>query len=589
MSLQKWNSIDWPLVEHRVYRYQHRIYRASQDGKKSVVLNLQQRMIKSLDSKLLAVRQVTTENKGRKTPGVDLKVYNTPEDKMKLVSRLKLDGKANLIRKVEIPKTGLPDQKRQLGIPTIEDRAKQALCRLALEPEWEAVFEADSYGFRPGRNCHDAIEAAFGALSNKRQQPEYQKLVLKVDIEKCFDRINHDLLLKKMDTHPIIQKQVESWLKAGILKRTLQKESLESFIKNEMGTQQGGVIFPLLSNIALHGLINHLKIWIVSTPAKNNRKAAKQAALTVIRYADDILVIHKDLSVIKQAKCEIEQWLWKHCKLELNQEKTKIYNSSQGFDFLGFTFITIKRNGKDRIKIYPSKTGQAQILLNLREVIQKNKAASSYQLITLLKPKIIGWGNYYRYSECKQVFSRISHLIYQKLRAWAFRIDKRHGRKIVKEKYFPSGRTYYFEEAVHEDNWILYGKEKDKDGNVKETFLPHLTWIKSKKWVKVKGDKSPHDGDHVYWAVRMASYRRLPIRVSKLLKQQKGFCPYCKTEFQFDSIMEVDHIQPKALGGKDIYANLQLLHRHCHIRKTRTDRIDIAAATLIRVAAKNRR
>jgi RNA-directed DNA polymerase len=536
--------------------------------------------VTSLDAKLLAVRQVTTENKGRKTWGIDEKVYDTPEDKMKLVSKLKLDGKAKPIRRVEIPKVGKPGQLRPLGIPTIEDRAKQALCRFALEPEWEARFEPDSYGFRPGRSCHDAVEAAFGALCNKRQQSRYHKMVLKVDIEKCFDKIDHELLLKKMDSTPLIQRQVEAWLKAGIIKGTLPKRGLNYLIQNEMGTPQGGVISPLLSNIALHGLINHLKSWVTSIPAKNNRTAAKQAALTVIRYADDILVIHQSQDVIKKSKLEIDNWLRKNCRLTLNQEKTKIFSSSQGFDFLGFSFITVSRNGTDRLKIYPSREGQARILQNLREVIQRNKAASAYRLITLLKPKIIGWGNYYRYSECNAAFSKLSHYIHQKLRAWAFRVDKRKGRQIVKERYFPSGNTYYFNDAPYQDNWILYGKEKGTDGKMREAFLPRLSWISSKKWVKIKGNKSPYDGDHIYWAIRMASYRRLPTRVSKLLKRQKGLCPYCQTRFQLESVMEVDHIQPKALGGKDVYANLQLLHKHCHVAKTRTDRINIANAKI---------
>ena len=563
MSFLEWNSINWPLVENRVFRYQTRIYRASQKGKQKVIKNLQKRLICSLDAKLLSVRKVTTENKGRKTSGVDGKVYSTPKDKIKLALKLKLDGKAKPIR----PKPGRPNEKRPLGIPTVKDRAKQALCRLALEPEWEARFEADSYGFRPGRGCHDAIEAVYGALSNKRQQPDYHKLVLKVDIEKCFDRINHDLLLAKMDSHPIIQQQVEVWLKAGILRGLILKGNLETLIKNA----QGGVISPLLSNIALHGLIDYLKNWVISIPAKNNRVAAKQKALTVVRYADDIVVIHNDQKVINEVKLVIEKWLWENCKLTLNQTKTRIYDSNQGFDFLGFTCITVKRNNTSRLKIYPSRSGQTQILLNLREVIHRNKAASSYRLIYLLKPKIIGWGNYYRYSECVKTFNRISHYVYQKLRAWAFRVDKRHGRRIVKERYFPSKKIYYFEGVPHQDNWILYGKEKGRNGETKEIWLPRLTWIKSKKWIKVKGTKSPYDGDHVYWAVRMASYNRLPTRVSKLLKLQKGKCPYCQTGFQLDSVMEVDHITPRALGGKDIYNNLQLLHRHCHVSKTRTD------------------
>lgn len=578
MNSLKWNSVKWPLVEQRVFRYQHRIYRASQKGNKNVVRNLQRKLITSLDSKLLAVRRVTTENKGRNTTGVDNILYDTPEKKIKLALSLKLDGKAKPIRRVEIPKPGRPSQQRPLGIPTVEDRAKQALCQLALEPEWETVFEATSYGFRPGRSCHDAIESAYDSLSNKKQKPKFRKMVLKVDIEKCFDKINHDLLLKKLDSHPIIKEQVKAWLRAGILKGFSHNKSPEALIRNEMGTPQGGVISPLLSNIALHGLINHLKEWVVSIPAKNNRKAAKQSALKVIRYADDILILHSDPKVINLVKDEVEKWLWKHCRLKLNQDKTKISDSSQGLEFLGFMLITINRNGTDRIKILPSRSSQARILLNIREVIQRNKSASSYQLITLLRPKIIGWGNYYRYCECKNAFSKISHLIYQKLRAWAFRIDKRHGRHTVKEKYFPSGRKYLFEGTNYADNWTLYGKEKQKGGDTKEIFLPKLSWMKSKKWIKVKGNKSPYDGDHIYWAKRMITYKRLPTRVSKLLKQQKGICTLCKTRFYLDSVMEVDHILPKALGGKDTYSNLQLLHKHCHIKKTRIDRTNIAKA-----------
>jgi RNA-directed DNA polymerase len=571
MNLKEWNSVHWREVENRVFRYQMRIYRASKIGNSKIVKNLQLRLINSLDAKLLAVRQVTTENKGKGTAGVDGRVYDTPESKLDLALKLKLDGKAAPIKRVEIPKPGKLNEKRPLGIPTVKDRAKQSLCRLALEPEWEAKFEANSYGFRPGRYCHDAIEAVYGALSNKRQQPDYHKCVMKVDIEKCFDKIDHDLLLEKMDTHPSIKEQVKAWLKAGILKDSNLSTDLKTLITNETGTPQGGVISPLLSNIALHGLLTHLNNWIITIPAKNNRKEAKQSALTVVRYADDIIVIHKDREVIEKAKIQIEKWLQTNCKLTLNQEKTCIIDSSQGFDFLGFTCITIKKNKVYRLKIYPSRIGQARILQDIREVIQRNKAASSHHLISLLKPKIIGWGNYYRYCECNETFTRITHYIHQKLRAWAFRVDKRHGRKIVKERYFPSGKTYIFENVAHHDNWILCGKKKTKNNETHENWLPHMSWITSKKWVKVKGNKSPFDGDHIYWAVRMISYKRLPKRVQKLLKLQNGTCTYCKHRFHMNSVMEVDHIKPKALGGKDSYNNLQLLHRDCHIKKTRTD------------------
>nr|BDA98620.1 hypothetical protein [Proteomonas sp. NEIS-1375] len=573
MSVIAWNSVKWPLVENRVSRYQNRIYRARQSGNRKLVKNLQRRLISSLDAKLLSVRRVTTENKGKDTIGVDRRLYDTPEKKARLVSRLKLDGKTKPIQRIQLTKIGRPKEKRPLRITTVEDRAKQALCRLALEPEWEAIFEADSYGFRPGRSCQDAIEAVYSSLSNKRQQPDYHKLVLKVDIDKCFDKINHRLLVEKLDSPPVIKRQVISWLEAGILKGNLRTENLDSLIKNETGTPQGGVISPLLSNISLHGLIDHLKEWVVSISAKNNRVSAKQTDLTVIRYANDIVIIHKDKEVIEKAKLEVEKWLWDNCRLTLHQNKTQIRDSTQGFDFLGFTCINITRNGRSRFKVYPSREGQALILLRVREIIQRNKAASSYRIITLLKPLVIGWGNYYRYSECTEVFSRISHLIYLKLRAWVFRRDKRHGRQIVKEKYFPTGNRYTFDGSEHLDNWTLIGKEKGKEGETKEDWLPKLSWIKSKKWVKVRGNKSPFDGDNLYWATRMASYNRLPTRVTRLLKVQKGICPYCNTPFHVDSVLQVDQISPTAIGGKDTYNNLQLLHKHCHVSKTRSDNV----------------
>lgn len=489
MNLLKWNSIEWRLVENRVFRYQKRIYRASQQGNRNLVKNLQRRLIISLDSKLLAVRQVTTGEKGKRTSSVDEKVYLADPDKIKLVSCLKLDGKI-----------------KPLKIHAVNNKAKQALCRIALEPEWEARFEQDSYEFRPGRSCHDAIESTCKALSNSRQQSEYQKIILKVYFENYFHRINHQLLLEKLDSDSMIQNQIKTWLKAGILKEKLKKNSFESLVKTDIRNSQDNVISTLLFNIALNGLINYLKSVLISITAENDRRIANQAPLTVIRYASNLIVIHNDLNIIKKAKREIRKWLHNNCKLTLNQEEPKIYNLTQGFDFLGFSLITIRQNGKNRLKVYPSRQSQLHILQNLRKVIQKNRAASSYTLISLLKPQIIGWGNYYRYSECTKVFSKISYYLHQKLRAWAFRVDKRYGRQIVKERYFPSGNVYHFNGISYQDNWILYGKKKSIDGKIYETFLPRLNWIKSKKWVKVKKKKSPYDGDNPYWAVRMASH-----------------------------------------------------------------------------------
>src|SRR5210317_1279375 len=193
MSKLAWKEIDWTLVQNRLSRQQRRVYKASMEGKRQTVRALQRRIIGSLDAKLLAVRRVTTENQGRNTSGVDGVKALSHEKKMELAYGLKLDGKSKAIRRVYIPRTGAKKKGlRPLGIPTIEDRAKQMLAKLALEPGWEAIFEPNSYGFRPGRSCHDAIAALFLSLRGKA------RFVLDADIHKCFDEIDHDKLIAKL-------------------------------------------------------------------------------------------------------------------------------------------------------------------------------------------------------------------------------------------------------------------------------------------------------------------------------------------------------------------------------------------------------
>ena len=578
MSIIAWQDIDWSLTDKRILRYQTRIYKATKDGNISKTKCLQKRLLKSLDAKLVSVRRVTTLNKGRKTKGVDGKIYVTDIEKSKLVKRLRLDGKALPLRRVYIPKGG-STEKRPLSIPTIEDRAKQALCKLALEPEWEARFENNSYGFRPGRNCQDAIEAIFSCIRNNSNDKDYHKYVLDADISKCFDQIDHEYLLKKLNTLPELEAQIKSWLKAGIMEDLPTTSTFENFIENQSGTPQGGVISPLLSNIALHGMESHMKQWIQSKPsfAKTNRysKDAKSKSLGVIRYADDFVIIHKDENIIREAKEEIARWLWDGPRLTLSKGKTSICNTNNGFDFLGFTCITITRGGKPRAKIYPSRSSQAQLLLKVREIVINNRSASAYNLICLLRPTIIGWANYFCYSECSQCFSKLNNLIFQKLRAWVFRRDTRNGRKVIKQKYFPSNKVYYFDNTRHYGNWVLNGKQIGKSGIVKENWLPHISWVKSKKHVKVRGTSSPFDGDNLYWGKRTLNKGTWNRRQRKLIKVQKGYCKYCNCPFLIDSVVEIDHIIPSSKGGKDIYSNLQLLHKHCHISKTRKDMINI--------------
>lgn len=578
MSIPAWKDINWSLTDKRILRYQTRIYKAARDGNISKVKCLQKRLLKSPDAKLIAVRRVTTLNKGKTTPGIDGQIYVTDIEKIKLVKRLRLDGKALPIRRAYIPKPG-KTEKRPLGIPTVGDRAKQALCKLALEPEWEARFEINSYGSRPGRNCQDAMEAIFTSLRNHSNDKGYHKYVLDADISKCFDQIDHTYLLKKLNTLPEMEAQVKAWLKAGIMEEFSKTKQWNDIPENQKGTPQGGIISPLLSNIALHGMEEHMKDWICTKPsfAKTNKysKIAKRKSLSIIRYVDDFVIIHKDENIIREAKAEISKWLWDGPRLVLSEEKTAIRNTNKSFDFLGFTCITITRGSSTRAKIYPSRLSQARLLLKVRQIVINNRNASSYNLINLLRPVIIGWANYFRFSECSSIFSKLTHLIFQKLRAWVFRRDTRNGKKEVKQRYFPSNKAYLFDGTKHQDNWVLHGKQLGKSGIVKENWLPHLSWVKSRKWVKILGDYSPYNGDNLYWGKRTINKGTWNIRQRKLIKSQKGCCPYCKTPFLIDSVVEVDHIIPSSKGGKDVYSNLQLLHKHCHISKTRKDMINI--------------
>ena len=576
MSLPAWKDINWSLTDKRILRYQTRIYKAAKEGNISKVKCLQKRLLKSLDAKLIAVRRVTTLNKGKTTPGIDGQIYVTDIEKIKLVKQLRLDGKALPIRRAYIPKPG-KIEKRPLGIPTVGDRAKQALCKLALEPEWESRFEINSYGSRPGRNCQDAMEAIFTSLRNHSNDKGYHKYVLDADISKCFDQIDHTYLLEKLNTLPEMEAQVKAWLKAGIMEEFSKTKQWNDIPQNQKGTPQGGIISPLLSNIALHGMEEHMKDWICTKPsfAKTNKysKTAKRKSLAIIRYVDDFVIIHKNENIIREAKAEISKWLWDGPRLVLSEEKTAIRNTNNGFDFLGFTCITITRGSSTRAKIYPSRLSQARLLLKVRQIVIKNRNASSYNLINLLRPVIIGWANYFRFSECSSIFNKLTHLIFQKLRAWVFRRDTRNGRKEIKQRYFPSNQTYLFDGTKHQNNWVLHGKQLGKSGIERKNWLPHLSWVKSRKWVKILGDYSPYNGDNLYWGKRTINKGTWNIRQRKLINSQKGFCPYCKTQFLIDSVVEVDHIIPISKGGKDVYSNLQLLHKHCHISKTREDNL----------------
>jgi RNA-directed DNA polymerase len=287
----EWSTIPWHKLERYIFRLQKRIYRAKQRGDTRAVRGLKRVLKRSKAAKTLAVRQVTQDNRGKRTAGIDGVKNLNPAERLAMASTLTFEGKAAPVRRIWIPKPG-KDEKRPLGIPTMMDRARQALAKMALEPEWEAVFEPNSYGFRPGRSCHDAIEQIHIAMRK-------EKYILEADIKGCFDNIAHDALLDKIND-PELRPILKKWLKAGIIDRGVFQET-------EQGTPQGGVISPLLANIALHGLEEDTREALLASlkkaekPYHRGNQRTKET-LQVIRYADDCVVIHKDLDVIQEAE-----------------------------------------------------------------------------------------------------------------------------------------------------------------------------------------------------------------------------------------------------------------------------------------------
>lgn len=549
----EWRLLDWKRIQSTVFKLQRRIYQASLSGDIRQVHRLQKTLLRSYYAKLLAVRRTTQDNRGKKTAGVDGIKTLTPRQRCRLAQELKVSGKAKPTRRVWIPKPGTLE-KRPLGIPTLEDRGIQALVKMALEPEWEAKFEPNSYGFRPGRRVHDAIEAIYNAIRN---QPKY---VLDADIAKCFDSINHDTLLRKISTFPILTRQIRAWLKAGVMDGNL--------FPTKEGVPQGGVISPLLANIALQGMEEEVqaiaKRW-------KGRTGVNLKSLTLIRYADDFVIIHPELSKLTECKLAIEKWL-KPLGLRLKSSKTQIVHTLQcfegrepGFEFLGFTIrqYGVGRNSSGRLSngkklgfkslIKPSKESCKRHQQQIARVFQTHKAAPQAALISKLNPMIRGWSSYYSSVVASEIFHGQDSQIYQKLRRWTKRRHPKKSRTWVNQKYF--------HKQGHR-SWVFQDKE---------LILVQHSDRKIVRHTKVQGTRSPYDGDWVYWAKRRGSYPGTPIRVAKLMKWQAGRCTICGLHFHAEEIIEIDHIIPRSQGGKGEYKNLQLLHRHCHDIKTRDD------------------
>ncbi|NET03566.1 MAG: group II intron reverse transcriptase/maturase [Symploca sp. SIO2B6] len=569
---EAWFNINWKQVSRKVYKLQKRIYEATQRGDIGAARSLQKTLVNSWSAKVLAVRKVTQDNRGKNTAGIDGVKTLKPNQRIQLVERLKLSSKSKPVKRVWIPKPN-KNQKRPLGIPTIEERATQALLKMALEPEWEAKFEPHSYGFRPARSTHDAITYIHKTLSTTDG-----KWVYDADISGCFDNIDHKALLDKINTCPTFRRQIKAWLKSGVIDLS-NKGDKKGFTPSTSGTTQGGVISPLLANIALHGLEKRLKDWLWNEkkyriPEWNATKqkwgTAKQAhtkaTLSVVRYADDFLVIHPNQEIIEEAKQVVEEFL-AEIGLEIKPSKTQIVHSTEGFDFLGVNikhyktgeYRSAKRtNGKPTgyvVLITPSKQAVQNHYQRLAKIVDSHRALPQEYLIKHLNPIIRGWCNYYKPYVSKEVFVKLDHLLTQKLIRWAKRRHPNKPRQWAYRKYFTLQKG---------DKWTF---RSDINTLVKHSGTSIV------RQITVKGEASFYDGNLAYWAKRVSSHPMLNNTELNLIKKQKGICPHCKGRFNEGNLWEIDHINPLSEGGKREVKNLQLIPKHCHFEKTRNERM----------------
>jgi len=446
-----WKAINWPSIRQQVRSLQMRIAKATQAGRHRKAQALQWLLTHSQAAKLLAVYRVTT-NRGAKTPGVDNVIWRTDRQKLQAAINLKRHGyRPRPLRRHYIPK---PNGKlRPLSIPTLHDRAMQALYALALAPIAETLADKNSYGFREGRRCADALEQCFICLGRKTSAP----WVLEGDIKACFDEISHDWLLHQVPT----DKQVlRAWLSAGYWEKN-------QLFPTEAGTPQGGLISPLLANFALDGMEAAVKA--VGTPKDR---------VHFIRYADDFVVTGATRELLEQkVKPALTAFLTQR-GLRLSEQKTVLTHVSKGFDFLGHT---VRKFG-DKLLIRPAQSKVAAMRKKIGTLIHSARGLTQEAFLRQLNPRLRGWANYYRNGTSKQTFGKLDYYVYNRIRRW---MQRRHPNKSIRWQL----RKYCSAAA----NGTFSVRWQAKDGQSRVLSLFRTASLHIERHIKVRGDANPYD------------------------------------------------------------------------------------------------
>ncbi|MBD2565926.1 reverse transcriptase N-terminal domain-containing protein [Nostoc linckia FACHB-391] len=504
---ESWIQLKWKQFRKNLFRLQSRVFKAVRAGNKRKALSLQKLILKSLAARFLAIRQVTQLNAGKKTAGIDNKKSLTPKERFELEETLKAsynNWEHQGLREIPIPKKD--GTLRMLKIPTIADRCWQCLAKFALEPAHEATFHARSYGFRPGRSAHDAQKILF--LNLKSDRNGINKRVIELDIEKCFDRISHTTIMENLIAPKGIKQGIFRCLKSGINPK----------FPNQ-GTCQGGVISPLLANIALNGIENIHSHHKDDCRITDNTKE-KDRIEPSIRYADDMVIILKPEDDAQKILEKIDDFLAAR-GMKVSGKKTKVTATTDGFDFLGWHF-QVQNNGKFRST--PSVENFQKFRQKVKAIINNSNYGSKVKA-SKLAPIVRGWRNYHRF--CKMDGSRFS--------LW----------------------------FIHDRAWRVFNKEskltQESTTKLIEKAFPAVPYSENKH-INVQGEKSPYDGDLTYWSQRNS--KLYDGETSRALKKQNHTCGHCGMKFTSEERVHLHHTDGNHSNWKT--KNLLAIHESCH-------------------------
>jgi RNA-directed DNA polymerase len=532
-----WSTVNWRRAQRNVRNLRQRIFRASQAGDLKKVRSLQKLMLRSYANTLLSVRQITQINAGRNTAGVDKVVVKTPAARGALVDLLRSQRpwRAQPVKRVYIPKAN--GKRRPLGIPTVLNRCQQAIVKNALEPFWEARFEGTSYGFRPGRSCHDAIAKIY-LLARPTGR---KKWVVDADIRGAFDNLDWEALLMAIGDFPG-RHYIRRWLKAGYLET-------DTLHPTTTGVPQGGVVSPLLLNIALHGMEAALGI-------RYNAQGYLISTRAVVRYADDLVVFCESKSDAETVIEVLTDWL-RQRGLALSSEKTRIVHLTEGFDFLGFTIRQYKAPRTTRtgykLRITPSKQSVQELRAKLRDHWLSLQGVNILAVMHRLNPIIRGWANYYRGVVATSTFRKLDHWLFQRAVRYAKRTHPTKSWSWLKRRYW--GKL----NPQRNDTWVFGDKHTG-------WYLLKFSWFAIERHVLVRAHASPDDPRlRDYWRAReQAKAGRLDSRKRRLAQRQRGVCWHCGMSLFNDEELHIHHREPRRMGGADTESNLVLVHLYCH-------------------------